>query len=430
MLNKNGDDFMNFDKNKNTIILIIILALTIMAIFVTYDFKNRAWRIKLGLDLRSGSHLTLKLIPIEDPITKKLRTIDYRVINQTIGILEKRINPQGTREVIIQPEGIDRIIVEVPEETDIKKVEEKVSKIAHLEFKEQYYNPSQKTMDWRTVMDGTYLKEAEATYDGSNRPIVSFALTKEGTKEFAKITEKNLNKPLAIFFDGKKISAPIVEGIISGGRGQISGGDMAIQECNDLSNYLNAGSLPVPVEILESMTISPTLGQESLNKSLIAGFIGLALVLIFMIVYYRLPGLVANIALIIYTIMLLATISIGGFVLTLPGIAGIILSIGMAVDANVLIFERLKEELKSEKTLRTSTDTGFKRAFSSILDSHVTTFLGALVIYWLGSSSIKGFGMTLMCGTIWSLITAVFCTKVIMNFIIQNNMITDKKLYG
>lgn len=419
---------MNFEKNKTTIILTTILALTILAVAFIYNFKERAYKIKLGLDLRSGSHLTLKLIPAQDPVTKKIRKIDYNVINQTIGILEKRINPQGTKEVIIQPEGADRIIVEVPEETDIKKVEERVSKIAHLEFKEQYYDPAKKAMLWRTVMDGTYLKEALPEYDGG-RPIVSFTLTKDGAKEFAKITERNLEKPIAIFFDNKEISAPVVRSIITGGRGQISGGNMEIEECNDLANYLNAGSLPVPIEILESMTISPTLGQESLNKSLIAGFIGLILVLIFMIWYYKLPGIVADIALIIYTIMLLATISIGGFVLTLPGIAGLILSIGMAVDANILIFERIKEELKNEKTLRTSVDLGFKRAFSSILDSHATTFLGALVIYWLGASSIKGFGMTLMCGTIWSLITAVFCTKIIMDFIVQNNISTSKKLY-
>jgi len=418
------------NRNTNTITLVAILILTVISACLIYNFKTQTFNIKLGLDLRSGSHLTLKLIEIEDPVEHKIRKIDYKIMNQTIGVLEKRINPTGTQEVIIQPEGTDRIIVEIPEETDIKKVEEKVSKIAHLEFKEQYYVPTTKQMEWRTVLEGTALKRAEATYDSQSRHLVAFEMTDDGARKFAEITQKNVGKPIAIFFDNKEISAPVVQGVISGGHGQISGGKMTIEECNELANYLNAGSLPVPVEILESMTISPTLGQESLIKSLIASMIGLLVIMIFMIWYYHLPGIVANVALVIYSLMLLATMVVGNFVLSLPGIAGFILSIGMAVDANILIFERLKEELQEDKTLKTSIDIGFKRAWSSILDSHVTTFIGAGVLYWLGSSSIKGFGLTLMCGTLWSMVTAVFFTRVMMDFIIQNNIFTSRKIYG
>ncbi|MCL5774502.1 MAG: SecD/SecF family protein translocase subunit, partial [Firmicutes bacterium] len=197
-----------------------------------------------------------------------------------------------------------------------------------------------------------------------------------------------------------------------------------------LALYLKSGALPADIKILESMTVSPTLGAESLKMSLWAGFIGLGIVIIFMMWYYRVPGLLADIALIFYTLVVLASMVVGNFVLSLPGIAGFILSIGMAVDANVLIFERIKEELWSGKSLRSAVETGFKRAFSSIFDSHVTTLIGAGVIYQFGSSSVKGFGLTLMLGTILSLVTAVFVTRVLVDLVVSSNLITNKKLYG
>lgn len=417
-------------KTKSLILLLIILAVTIGSIFTFYNLKQKKFTIKLGLDLRSGSHLTLELKPVLDPTTNKMKVIDFNAVKQTISVLEKRLNPQGTKEVILKPEGLDRIIVEIPEETDLKKVESLISKTAHLEFKEQKINPALKQLEWKTVMEGTAIKNAEAVYSGGNeQPVVSFELTKEGTALFGEVTSRNVNKPLAIVFDGKIISAPNVAEPILGGRGQISG-SMDFAECQNLAVLLNAGALPMPVEIMESMTVSPLLGAESLKKSLIAGGIGLGIVIIFMAIYYLVPGILADIALVIYSIIVLASMSLGGFVLTLPGIAGFILSIGMAVDANVLIFERIKEELKSDKSLRNSVEIGFKRAFSSILDSHVTTFVGAGVLYYYGSSSVKGFGLTLMLGTFWSLITAVFVTKVLTEVVLDNQMVTNKKLFG
>lgn len=416
-------------KNTNLILLALIFAVTIASIFTFYNFKEKRVTLKLGLDLRSGSHLTLRLKPILNPVTGQMTKIDYSVVNQTIKVLEKRLNPQGTKEVMIRPEGLDRVIVEIPEETDLKKVEGLISKTAHLEFQEQRYNPALQQLEWKTVMDGTAIKLAGVDNSGIT-PCVTFELTKEGTGLFAEITTKNVNKPISIVFDGKMISAPIVNEPILGGSGQISGGKMGIEECKELAVLLNAGALPVPIEIMESMTVSPILGAESLKKSLIAGAIGLSIVIVFMGVYYLVPGMLANIALIIYSIIVLASMSVGSFVLTLPGIAGFILSIGMAVDANVLIFERLKEELHTEKSLRGSVDTGFKRAFSSIFDSHVTTFIGAGALYIWGSSSIKGFGLTLMVGTFWSLITAVFVTHVLVNTVLNSQVITNKKLFG
>ncbi|MFH1453720.1 MAG: protein translocase subunit SecD [Armatimonadota bacterium] len=417
-------------KTKNLILLILIFAVTIASIFTFYNFKEKKFTVKLGLDLRSGSHLTLRLVPIPDLETGKMKDISVATVKQTITVLEKRLNPQGTKEIIIRQEGLDRIIVEIPEETNLKKVEDLIKKTAHLEFKEQKVNPSLKQVEWVTVMEGTAIKEARATYDPNGQPIVSFTLTNDGAKKFAEITTRNLHKPIAIFFDGNLISAPVVQSTILGGSGQISGGKMDLDECKNLEVLLNAGALPVPVEILESMTVSPILGAESLKKSLVAGGLGLAIVIIFMGIYYLVPGVLADVALIIYSIIVLASMSMGQFVLTLPGIAGFVLSIGMAVDANILIFERLKEELRTDKSLRGAVDTAFKRAFSSIWDSHVTTFMGALVLYYFGASSIKGFGLTLMLGTFWSLITAVFVTRVFFNFILNNQICTNRKLFG
>lgn len=421
---------MEWHKWKNTVLTFLIVAICVGCVFIIYDFKGKKSNIKLGLDLRSGSHIAVQLIPVKDPTSGKMREIDDRVINNTMQIIDKRINPDGTREVLIQREGADRIIIEIPEETNLMRAEKMIRQSAYLEFKEQYYNPSKKSMDWRTVLDGKALASADEGFGSGGSSLVSFSLTKEGAKEFARITERNVGKPLGIFVDGKLIDAPNVREPITGGAGEISGGSLDIDKCKELADMLNSGALPVKTEILESTTVSPVLGEESLRYSLIAGMIGLGLVIIYMIIYYLVPGALANLALIIYTLVLLASMVLGKFVLTLPGIAGLILSIGMAVDANILIFERLKEELWSEKSIRSSVEAGFKRAFSSILDSHVTTFLGAMVLYVYGSQSIKGFGLTLMLGTAWSLITAVFVTRVLVDDVVDNNLILNRKFYG
>lgn len=420
-------------KSKNLVFLILIIVATIGCLYLVHNPKTGKSNIKLGLDLRSGTHIALQLIPRVDPVTGKMTEIDDSVIKTSMDIFEKRLNPEGTQEIIIQREGKDRIIIEIPEETDVKKAEDLIKQTGVLEFKEQYFNPVTKQQEWRTVLDGTYLKRNGAAVhfsSGSQAPMVGFELNPDGGKRFAQITQKNKGKPLGIFFDGKLVDAPVVEDVISTGSGVIRGGNMDIESCERLKVLLNAGALPVDVSILESMTVDPILGRESLMASLLAGFIGLFLVIIFMIWYYRVPGVLANVALIVYTLFLLGTMVLWKFVLTLPGIAGIILSIGMAVDANVLIFERLKEELWAEKSLSNAIDTAFKRAFTSILDGHVTTFIGAMILYFFGASSIKGFGLTLMLGTMWSMITAVFFTRVFVDYIFYNDIVKTKSLYG
>lgn len=421
---------MGWNKWKNTVYVMLIFLLAVGSVFIIYNFKDNKFNVKLGLDLRSGSHIVLKLKPVMDPNTKQVKPLDYSIVEQTKRVYEKRLNPMGNREIIIQKEGTDRLIIDIPEETNIQAAEALIRKTARLEFKEQKYNPATKTQEWVTVMDGSRIKSAMATFQsGGTAPIVSFELDKEGAKQFAVITERLYGKPLGIFFDKQEISAPIVQAVISD-RGQISGGKMDLKECQELATLLNAGALPVDVEILESMTVSPTLGKESLMKSLWAGFLGLGLVIVFMLWWYRLPGFFADLALVFYGLVVLASMVVGNFVLTLPGIAGFILSIGMAVDANVLIFERLKEELWEGKALKNASDNAFKRAFSAILDSHVTTFMGAALLYYFGSSSIKGFGLTLMLGTFFSLFTAVFVTHAFMNMILEKRIIASRSVYG
>ena len=418
---------MVWNKIKTPVFLVVILALTVGFFAYSYDFSKKSFKIKLGLDLKSGSHIAIKLLPVKDA-QGKIQPITPSVVQQTIAVLNRRINPKGVQEIIIQPEGDDRLIIEIPEVTDVKEAEKLIKQTAYLEFKERYFDPTEKKDKWRTVMNGTALSSASAQIKANGQPYVEFSLRKDKHREFAEVTERNVDKPLGIFLDGELIDAPNVGEPITGGHGSISGGKMTLEDCQRLAVLLNAGALPVNVEILESLTVSPLLGRLSLMKSLAAMMVGLTLVMAFMIWYYKVPGFLADIALIIYAIWVLFSMVVGNFVLTLPGIAGFILSIGMAVDANVLIFERIREELWSEKSLRSSIEQGFARAFNSIIDGHVTTFLGALILYYLGSSSIKGFGLTLMLGTFWSVITAVFFTRVLIDF--TTTFVDNKKLYG
>jgi preprotein translocase subunit SecD len=424
---------MEWQDWKNPVSLLVVLAATVAGFFLIYNVRDNKWNVKLGLDLRSGSRIVVQLLP---PADNPNLEITKETVDRTRGVFERRLNPTGTREVVIQPEGVgkvNRLIVELPEVTDIQWAEKQVKTVARLEFKEQRYNPNTRSEDWVTVMDGTYIKRADFSVNprasDRERVVVTFELTKEGTSKFGELTTRLVGKPLGIFFDKKEVSAPIVQGPITQGSGEITGVGGA-EEAKNMADLLNAGALPVDVKILSSMTVSPTLGAQSLRQSLMAGGIGLALVIVFMLVYYRVPGFTANIALVIYTVLTLGSMVAGGAVLTLPGIAGFVLSIGMAVDANVLIFERLKEELWAEKSLRTAVDLGFKRAFPSILDGHVTTFIGAAILYYIASGTVKGFGLTLMVGTFWSMITAVVFTRVFMNILVEYGIVNSRSAYG
>ena len=424
--------------NKSTKVLINLVIIFLITAAILYGFfgvkEEDRLKLKLGLDLRSGTHITLQLTPVEDPQTHEVKKIDQAVLDRSIQVFTKRLNSAGTSEVLISSAGTDRIIIEIPDNTNLEQAKNLVKKTGRLEFKEKVFDPVTQTAQYKTVLDGSYLDHANVGRSGVGEDAwcVEFTLNKEGARMFGEITTRMKGKPLGIFFDNDLYSEPVVQTPITGGNGQITG-HFTMKEANDLCNILNSGALSVNVEIMEAYTVSPTLGEQSLKTSLAAGILGLIVVIIYMICYYRLPGLVASLALVIYGVWVIGTMVIPGleFVLTLPGIAGVVLSIGMAVDANVLQFERIKEELWEGRSVKSSLDSGFERAFSSIIDGHVSTILGALILFWFGASSVKGFGITLAIGTILSLVTAIWVTRQLLYFVTDFlKLDSQRKLYG
>jgi preprotein translocase subunit SecD len=393
-------------------------------------------KIHLGLDLQGGARVELQL-----ETTKDVPQITSDVQNQVELVVERRVIGLGVSEPVISNVGGNRLLVEVPAIKNADALESLLKQAAVLEFKicpPQVAQRADADKKYAADVNGAYkdcgpvvytgaeLKSASPGFGQGGEPQVNF-ITKNPTK-FANLTRDHMNQLLSIFLDRKYVSSATIQGIISTD-GMIHG-SFTEDQVATLSNELNAGALPVPLSIIEKDDVGATLGKEDLQKSLIASIIGLGLVLIFMIVMYRLPGVLADIALFIYVLMLLALLSVAHAVLTLPGIAGFVLSIGMAVDANVLIFERVKEELWAGKSLRAAVRIGFQRAFSSVFDSHFTTIVGAGVLYMLGTGTVKGFAYTLFWGTVFSLLTAVVITRFFMDLVVDNNLVTSKAAYG
>lgn len=370
--------------------------------------------VKLGLDLRGGLHVVLQARSINGaPITTD-------TITRTIGVLQRRVNETGLKEPIIQPQGTDRIIIELPGEKDPDKAIEVIGKTAVLQFK---------TADGKVVLTGNDLSNAQTTINNqNNQPEIALTFTSEGATKFAKITTENVGKPLGIFLDNKLLTNPTVSTPITDGKAVITG-NRTVEEAENISKLLRAGALPVNLDIVEKRIVGPTLGADSLDKSKVAGAIGLAAIFVFMLVVYRLPGLVANFTLFAYTTLVMGIMGAFHATLTLPGIAGFLLSIGMAVDANVIIFERMKEEMRSGKTLRAGIEHGFNRAFATVFDSNATTAITAIVLYYLGTASIRGFALTLLIGILCSLFTAIVLTKWLLHWLADLG-IKNNKLYG
>ncbi len=354
-------------------------------------------------------------------------------------VIERRVNLYGVSEALVQTSKIGeqrRIIVELPGLKEASSAAALVGKTAQLDFREQIATPSAEASQSAqaylssfksTGLTGADLKEAKVTFGSSqgarSGPQVGIEFTAEGAKKFAEITKRNVNKPLAMFLDDVPISwpPPVVQQEIIGGNAVITG-QFSIEEAKNLSVQLNAGALPVPIKIIEQQSIGPTLGAQSVNKSIVAGIIGLGIVVLYMAAYYGILGLVADAALIIYTILVLAIFKTGLFILppitlTLAGIAGFILSIGMAVDANILIFERMKEENRWGKSKTIALELGFKRAWSSIWASNVSSLMTAAILYGMGTSLIKGFAITLAIGVLVSMFTAMVVTRTFMRFV-------------
>jgi len=388
----------------------------VVAIVVSFGFfiKPLALTVKQGLDLQGGTHVVLQAV--ETPNAK----VDDDALNRSVKIIERRVNELGLTEPVIQRQGKDRIIVELPGVKDPEKAIAMLGRTALLEFKD---------MSGKTVMTGNDLKDSKATVGQNGKPVVGLDFSDEGGKKFALLTSQNIGKQISILLDGEVLTSPVVNEAITGGKAQISG-SRNVEEAERLAILLRSGSLPVKLEMLENRTVGPTLGQDSKDKSVKAFAIGLAGVFLFMAVYYRASGVVADIVLLFYTLLLLAIMRALNATLTLPGIAGIILSIGMAVDANVLIFERFKEEIQSGKTLRSSIEAGFSRAFVTIFDSNITTIMAAAVLFYLGTGPIKGFAITLALGVVISMFTAVTITRYLLRFLVASNISSNPAFYG
>jgi preprotein translocase subunit SecD len=387
--------------------------------------KNILTKLKLGLDLVGGSQFEFEAKPTED-----VPVITAEVMRGLVKVFENRVNASGTTEAIVQQVGKQRILVEVPG-ADPSVVKRRLLQTANLEFKKLIITnegAENQSEEWvNSGITGADLKRAQASTDGVATWAIDFELKTDAAKKFGDLTASLVGKPLGISLDGNIISAPTVRGAITAGSGQITG-NFSAQEAQDLAVQLNAGALPVPVKILQERSIGATLGQESINKSMKAGAWGLLAVMLFMIVVYRLPGLIASVALTIYVLMAMYAFQ-ENVTLTLAGLAGFILSIGMAVDANILIFERAKEEMNDGKSVLIGLRDGFDRAYTSIFDSNMNTSMVCLILIIFGTGIVKGFAITLLIGVILSLISALFVTKTLMFTFVKMFNIKETALF-
>ena len=361
-----------------------------------------------------------------------LLTINNSALKQSIEIVRRRIDDVGTKEPTILQRGEKRILVELPGLKDPERIKNLLGKTAQLNFRlvsdnDEFgidklvsENGEDLNVSKRIVMSGDNLIDAQPNFSSqSNEPSVSFTLDRLGAQKFGRTTTDNVGKRLAIVLDGKIISAPSINEPITGGSGIISG-NFTFQEATDLSLLLRSGALPTPLDIVEERTVGPDLGKDSIQSGVISLIVGFILVIIFMLYKYKMFGLIANIALIANLIMLIGVLTILEATLTLPGIAGIILTVGMAVDANVLIFERIKEELKTEKSIIHAFHMGYSKARITVLDANITTLIAAVILFAFGSGPVKGFAITLGIGIITTLFTAYFLARHLTSLIVLN----------
>jgi preprotein translocase subunit SecD len=381
-----------------------------------FSYKPLLQSLDLGLDLQGGVHVVLQAQDFEE------KAVTEEDMIQLKSVLEQRVNELGVSEPIIQREGKRRVIVELPGLEDPEEAVNVIGKTASLKFRTEQHG---------VVLTGKDLENAKATLNDRNEPMVQVKFKKSGAQKFSEITSELAGwGTIAIVLDDKVISNPYVEEAIPSGEAVISGGFEDYDEAVQLAALLRAGALPVDVEIIEKRNVGPQLGIDSVNKSMVAVTIGILAIIVFMILFYRIPGFIASIALIVYGLLVLMVMSSINAVLTLPGIAGLLLSVGMAVDANVIIFERVKEELRNGKSLRAGVDSGFKRAFWTIFDANVTTLLGVAVLYYFGTGLIRGFAVTLSLGILASFFTAIVFSRWLLRLSIRIKGLKNLKLYG
>lgn len=394
--------------------------------FVVGNFKRE--KIQEGLDLQGGTQLIY-----EADLTKSKN--QRRDMDNLRNVFDNRVNKLGVSEPNIQMSGNNRIIIELPGVKDINEAKKRIGQTYELSFLEEapedsldgqmlkdYYSDQVYPGKWKpTSLTGGQLKSAETSFNQqtvSSEPIVNISFNKEGRVLFADITKRNLNKRVAIVLDGRIVSAPTVQTEITDGQAQITGLN-DIDEAQKLARRLNEGMLPIPAKLVSQNTVGATLGNESVKRSLIAGLIGLVLVGLFMVIYYRVPGFLAVAALSIYALINIAVFKLIPVTLTLAGIAGFILSVGMAVDANILIFERMKEELHADKPLGKSIEEGFRRAWSSIWASNASSLITCVILWYTTTGFVRGFALTLAIGILISMFTAITVSRTFLRLFIN-----------
>jgi preprotein translocase subunit SecD len=386
--------------------------------------------LNLGLDLQGGTHIVLQAEPTpQTPVSNE-------AMDGVLRIIRNRVDQLGVAEPVITRQGRDRILVELPGIQNPQRAIDLIGKTALLEFVDTATQSLPQGTEWqgtdtavlpnkttlkiqkKVILTGADFTDAQVTFDQFGRPQVSFTFKSSAAKTFEDYTTKNVGKYLTIVLDNRVISSPVINSPIPGGKGVIEGG-FTLESARDLAVLLRAGALPLPVRVVENRTVGPVLGRDSIDLSLRAGRIAIVMVGLFMLLYYRFAGFLADVALGVYTLIVFALLTLLGATLTLPGIAGFILSLGVAVDANVIIFEKVKEELRAHKTLRAAVGAGWSRAIVTIFDSNTTTLIGAVVLLWLGTGPVRGFAVTLILGILTSIFTAIVVTRVFVDLAIE-----------
>jgi len=412
-------------RNPGTFLTFIILAAVAAVVFVYPKWlgaKFQPWR--LGLDLVGGSHLVYQI-----DLSKVAAADQDSVINGLRDVIERRVNLFGVSEPQIftaRAGGNAQLIVELAGVTNISDAIKQIGETPLLDFREVEESGSS-TNYIQTNLTGRYVTGAQLDFEQTTRaPQVAIAFNDEGAKMFEEATGRNVGKPLAIFLDNALISAPIVQQKISGGHAVITG-RFTVAEARQLVERFNAGALPAPITLINQQTISPSLGADSLRKVIIAGIIGTLLIIIFMIMYYRMLGIYAAFALLVYIALTLGVFKLIPITLSLAGFAGFIMTIGMAVDANILTFERIKEELKHGLSKTSAMEEGFRRAWPSIRDSNTSTIITAIILYYLTSSFVRGFALTLLIGVFVSLFSAITTTRLFLRVFVKDDNVTNPK---
>lgn len=401
-------------KRRSTMLFILSFVIIVSLAFAGFrgieiggwEFKSFDRAITKGLDLQGGVSV---LMEIQD------ENVSSEDLEKTRQLIDLRVNKLGVAETTVTIEGDRRIRVEIPGQYDSKDLVDSLGKTGNLTFKDS---------NGDEVLTGKEVTEASVVFDNSTgSPVVSLKLNDEGKQKFADATSANLGKQITIYMDDEVISSPTVQSVITNGEAIITG-NSSVEEAKNLAGLINAGALPVTVKAASISNVGAQLGAEALPSSIKAGAIGIAIIFLFMIIYYGIPGIIAAMALTLYTVLTLIVFTEAGTTLTLPGIAGFLLTIGMAVDANVLIFERIREEMSKGISVKTAVETGFHNALSSIIDSNVTTIIAALTLYFIGSGPVKGFAVTLMIGIAVSMFTAIVVTKTLMKLAVNMGMLS------